>query len=373
MAHVEALASAIGVRVAGTDGEAAGADYIDRYLTSLGYTVEQQEFIFETERFRPAGVVTGTGEVSALTIAGSGTARVEGRPVYVELGDEDGIDGQDLTGAVVIADRGVLRFVEKYEAARDAGAVGLVVINNEPGVFSGELGLAADFPVLAVAQEDGSALLAAVADGEPVSVYAEGGAVTGLNVVARVPGADSCEILVGGHYDTVPGAPGANDNASGTANVLEIARALAQDGLDPALCFVAFGAEESGLNGSEALVASLTASGDLPKYMVNLDVTGIGEEVEIIAQGAIADRALAIVEGLGIATRLSRVPAGSSSDHAPFAEAGVPTVYFTSGDFGTIHTPRDVVADIDPVIHDQVGDAALAVILDLLAEVAPAG
>src|SRR2546427_90728 len=59
------------------------------------------------------------------------------------------------------------------------------------------------------------------------------------NVVAKPPG-KQCRLVVGGHYDSVPAGPGANDNASGTATAIEMARAMAADGtLDP-VCFVLF-------------------------------------------------------------------------------------------------------------------------------------
>ncbi|MCL4243466.1 MAG: M28 family peptidase, partial [Dehalococcoidia bacterium] len=61
----------------------------------------------------------------------------------------------------------------------------------------------------------------------------------------------------------------------------------------------------------------------------------------------------------------------SGSDHESFLNAGIETVFFTSGDFSTIHSPADVAADISSEVLDQVGDAALLVVQDLLAEVAP--
>ena len=63
---------------------------------------------------------------------------------------------------------------------------------------------------------------------------------------------------MGGHYDSVPAGPGANDNASGTATALEIASVLAADGELDDVCFVLFGAEEVGLIGSGAFVRSLS-------------------------------------------------------------------------------------------------------------------
>lgn len=372
--HVRALADGVGPRVAGSPAETEAASYIRDYLEGLGYEVEIRQFTFENDRFRPAEVRVGDIAFEAATIAGSPAGSPAGPLRYVGLGDEQGIAGQDLAGAIAVAGRGGLRFVDKARAAASAGAIGLIVVNNEPGLISGELGEESPIPVIGVAQEDGPALLAEAAAGREASLVVEAESTRAVNVIAEAPGNGDCHLLVGGHFDTVPGVPGANDNASGTANVLELARALAADGLDEGLCLVAFGAEESGLNGSEALVTELEQAGALPRYMVNLDVTGIGDEVEIIAADrSLADRALAAAEAAGVPAVRSQVAAGTSSDHASFEAAGVRTVYYTSGDYATIHTVADVAAAIDVQVLDRVGDAAYALIGELLAEVAADG
>jgi Zn-dependent M28 family amino/carboxypeptidase len=317
--------------------------------------------------------VTFDGQtIEALTLAGSPGGKVSAPAVFVGLADGEGIAGRDLTGKMAVAERGVLNFGVKYENVRVAGAVGLVVVNNRPGSFSGNLATGARIPVVGVSQEDGAAVIEAAKAGQEIGLEAPPtvGLTKALNVIAR-PSTDSqCVVLVGGHFDTVPSAPGANDNASGTANVIELARALAVDGLDQGICFAAFGAEESGLYGSKALVERLRSEDTLPRYMVNLDVTGIGTGVEVIGDGPLAQAALALAAEAGIPAVPSRLPANSGSDHESFRNAGIETVFFTSGDFSTIHSPADAVADIEAEMLDQIGDVALLVVQDLLAEVA---
>jgi hypothetical protein len=370
LAHLAELANE--PRVSGTPAESRAATYIAGQFRSSGYTVEVMEFEFDGDRFR-AGEVTFDGRViEALTLAGSPGGKVAAPAVFVGLADEAGIAGQNLTGKMAVAERGVLNFGVKYENVKAAGAVGLVVVNNRPGSFSGNLATGASIPVVGVSQEDGAAVIEAARAGREVGLEAPPtvGLTKALNVIAK-PGTDSqCVVLVGGHFDTVPSAPGANDNASGTANVIELARALAVDGLDEGLCFAAFGAEESGLYGSKALVERLRSENALPSYMVNLDVTGIGTRVEVIGDGPLAQTALALAAEAGIPAVPSRLPANSGSDHQSFLDAGVPTVFFTSGDFSTIHSPGDVVADIDVEMLDRIGDVVLLVVKDLLAEVA---
>lgn len=359
-------------RVAGTPAELRAAEYIAQQFQSYGYLAEIREFDFDGDRFR-AGEVTVDGQtIESLNMAGSPGGQVEAASAYIGLADPTGIAGQDLTGKIAVADRGDLNFSVKYQNARDAGAIGMVIVNNQPGLYSGNLTLAADFPVVSVSLEEGQAIIAAARAGSVISLTTPPtvGLTRAMNVVARASETTQCTIVVGGHFDSVPAAPGANDNASGTANVLEIARASAVDGLDEGVCFVAFGAEESGLYGSKAFVAELAASGFVPTYMINLDVTGIGNGVEVIGESALADRAYALVQAAGIPVEPSVLPANSGSDHQSFAEAGVEVVFFTSGNFATIHSPEDVFEELDEEVLDLIGDAAYLTLNDLLARVA---
>ncbi len=97
--------------------------------------------------------------------------------------------------------------------------------------------------------------------------------VTGMNIIATKPGDPAYGTLyVGAHYDTVArvtgsplGGPGANDNASGTATVLEAARVLASEPLSLTVQFIAFGAEEDGLVGSYHFVDQLLPTDKLQR------------------------------------------------------------------------------------------------------------
>ena len=368
-AHVAALARE--PRVAGTPAELRAVEYLEAQLASFGYDVERMPFTFQDDPFRVGEVRVRDAALEALTMSGSPGGSVEAPAVFVGLADDAGIAGRDLTGRIAVAERGGLTFAAKYQNVAAAGAIGLVVVNNQPGPFSGNLTLSARFPVVSVAQEAGAALLEAARAGERVAITAPpaSGGTRAYNVIARPPGTAACAVIVGGHFDTVPGAPGANDNASGTANVLELARAFAVGGPRPGLCFALFGAEESGLHGSRALVERLRAENALPRYMVNLDVTGIGQRIEVIGDTSAAARAIDLARAAGLDAVPSRLPPNSGSDHMSFADAGVEVVFFTSGDFSTIHSPRDVVEAIDRAILDAIGDAAYLLVADLLREV----
>ena len=346
-------------RVSGTPAEERAAQYIADAFRSYGYVVEIQEFDFDGDRFRAGEVTVGDTLIESLTMAGSPGGFVSAPSAYIGLADATGIAGQDLSGKIAIADRGILNFSEKYENARTAGAIGMVIVNNQAGLFSGNLTLEAD-------------LIEAARRGDRVSITTPPtiGLTRSMNIVAKASTDTLCHIVVGGHFDSVPSAPGANDNASGTSNVLELSRAMAVDGVDEGVCFVTFGAEESGLYGSREFVSRIGATGFAARYMINLDVTGIGAIVEVIGDSALADRAIVLARNARIPVAASVLPANSGSDHQSFAEVGTEVVFFTSGSFGTIHSPEDVFADLDIAMLGRIGDAALLTLREILPEVA---
>lgn len=370
--HIQELSVAIGPRVAGSAGERAAIDYIAAHFTATGYSVELHDFAFDPSAYRYGTVEVGDAQqIEALALVGSPGGTASGRAVYVGTADSASVTGLDLAGAVAIADRDQRTFRDKLSTVRNAGAVALVIINREPGPFTGQLQLESPFPVVGVGSEHRDPLRAA-GDGAQiltVSIPAAGMA-TSTNVVARADPDAPCDILVGGHHDSVPGAPGANDNASGTAHVLELARVFAADGLDPGLCFATFGAEEFGLFGSAALATDWSRSEQLPQFMVNLDVTGAGDTIELIGGDELVSRAATLARQLAIPAEPSSLPPNASSDHASFATFNVQVILVSSGMFPFIHTPADIIEAIDTDTLERIGLLAHAMVDQLLAEIA---
>lgn len=372
--HVRQLATTIGPRVAGSPGEARAVDYIGDQLAGDGYTVETIPFSYDGDRFRPATITIAGRDLEALTMGGSAGGSVTASAVFVGLADAAGIAGQDLSGKIAVTDRGVLRFGDKAANARAAGAAAVVIINNEDVPFLGNLARYLDVPVVGARQVDGDALRKAARAGNTITIVAPAADQSqSLDVVARPAAGGRCDVLVGGHHDSVPGAPGAHDNASGSATVLELARAFAADGLDAGLCFATFGAEESGLFGSKALVDRLTEQGALPRYMVNLDMTGEGDKIDLIGTPAVTARALAAAEGLGIPAEVVELGQQYGSDHQSFEQAGVPVILITTNELGRFHTPQDTADRIEQPALQRTGDVAYALIKELLAQVARGG
>ena len=181
------------------------------------------------------------------------------------------------------------------------------------------------------------------------------------NVVGMVKGSDpelSKEVIVvGAHLDHVVGPGGqvnngADDNASGSAGVMEIAEAVAMDPPKRSVVFVTYTAEEMGLYGSHFFVNSGPFDiGDM-KFNVNLDMIGrtTKENSEsgshyLVANETYMPKIKPFIEEinakeLGIPLIYDTSHSGSS-DHANFQAAGIPAFFFFSGVHRDLHTPGD--------------------------------
>lgn len=359
--HVRVLSVDIGSRPAGTAEERAAAAYIADTLRTAGYAVSLEEFPFETEFDTSTVTLRDGATLSALSMRGGALGEVSGMTVFAGVGELGDLAGVGMSGRIVVFDRGVVPFSEKVRAAEVAGARAVIVVNHERGLFRGTLGeYTSTIPVLAVEGEARDALMSGL--GQRITVNAAAGSGSGVsqNVVAKAGG--DCQAYLGAHYDSVPEGPGANDNASGVAVVLEVARAQRT----PGLCVVAFGAEEIGLWGSRAYVREHLAG--TARFMLNVDMAGVDGGPVIVGDRELTTLILDRIKAAGINTTLKsgRFPPFSSSDHVSFSAVGVPAVTFNAGDDPRIHTADDTVERIEPAtlgMFLQAVDAALAGLL----------
>jgi hypothetical protein len=194
-----------------------------------------------------------------------------------------------------------------------------------------------------------------------------------VNVVATAPGFDPAapHLVVGAHLDTVPQSPGAEDNASGVAVLLEVARVLAAARTRLPVVLVAFGAEEprgptdaDHHYGSRAYVASLgPAARRAVRGMVSLDRVGVGTVAPVCSAGdgargtAARARVLAAARDAGVATQPC---VNRSSDHWSFARAGLPGVRLGSTPYDGYHAPGDLPGVVDPRQLRRTGRVVLA-------------
>ena len=176
-------------------------------------------------------------------------------------------------------------------------------------------------------------------------------------------------LLVGAHLDTVPQAPGAEDNASGIGVLLTLADALAERRSRLPLMLVAFGSEEprgptddDHHYGSRAFVDSLTPDqrGSL-RGMVAMDRVGVGSTLPI---GSTAQPSWLRAELVRAAERAGvdyvAETGQRSSDHWSFVRAGMPGVRLGSTPYAGYHSPDDVPSVIDPAQLERTARTVLA-------------
>jgi hypothetical protein len=361
-----------------------------------------------------------------LPILDSPSAEVRGPIVFVGYGIVDatqGVDdyaGVDTTNALVLFLRGkpthykgTVSHADKVRFARQKGALGYFTatgpmlssyearrgVTGKPSAFYGLSPLSETIPGAWISTTLAEQILAAPEYAQPSRLHelqeklnrspATQSIHTGrygsldwqtrpeegllMNVLAFLPGNDpqkTQEILVIGahrdHFGRQAGVlfPGADDNASGTAVMLEVARAMAKAGArgKRTVLFVSFSGEEQGLVGSRLYLQRPAAPISLTKAMINIDHAGIGNgRLTIGVTGFEENVALEAGQTVGLAEKLDLFGFFPGGDHVPFKEAGVPTVTIVSGGVHPhFHQPTDTADTIDPEILQTVARYVLA-------------
>lgn len=206
------------------------------------------------------------------------------------------------------------------------------------------------------------------------------------NVMAVLPGRSSRRLYVSGHYDTVARdvtgnvggdqnldrpAPGANDDGSGTALTMELARVMAQSGIEfePTLVFLALAGEEEGLVGARLHAQKARAEGVDIDAVLNNDIVGNirggndevdGESVRVFSEGPMdsPSRQLAryirrvaakYVPGHRVRLIAREDRFGRGGDHTAFNQLGYPGVRFTESkeNYAKQHTVADTPEGVD--------------------------
>ncbi len=187
--------------------------------------------------------------------------------------------------------------------------------------------------------------------------------VTTHNVVGMVKGTKTPDsyIVVGGHYDhlgmggqgsgsrkpdTIAVHNGADDNASGTAGVIEIAQKVADNPLESSVIFIAFSSEELGLIGSKYFVNNPIIDLKKVKAMINMDMVGRLDSLKRLSIGGTGTAAEAdSILDLTLKNydfEVVRNPQGSGpSDHSSFYFENIPVIFITTGVHDQYHTPAD--------------------------------
>ena len=286
-------------RALGTKGYEEASEYVEKVLTDLGYEVERQEFTVPSQKFGKIELTVDGENVKAKSLSyteGTKDPITDAAlvlPVDDKYGDSAGgelgcsTDDFDETvkDAIVLVQRGECAFSDKVKNASEKGAAGVVIYNNTEGDLNGTLGerFEGSAPAVSVDQATGDSLRDKVT-AEDADVKASLTLETEFtesktwNILAETKAGDPNNVhMLGAHLDSVPEGPGINDNASGVAGVLTVAKGLANQEreVDNKVRIGIWGAEEVGLVGSTHYVESLSEEelGKITSYL-NYDMIG---------------------------------------------------------------------------------------------------
>jgi aminopeptidase YwaD len=412
IAHVRYLADdALAGRDPGTDGERCAGEYIAARFAEAGLQPAGdagswfQTFEVRTGSRLAAGNVAAIGAESTDVLDGwvpfgfSASASAQapliwvGAGVTLPEGDDAGATEvpADLSGRIAVVEATTPGHSEaslysdphfKASVLARRGAAGVIVLLAESAALPDpqmERRPAVAVPTIAVAGELAARVREAAHQGTSASLVTavEPAYSQARNVVALLPGTDAARagevVIVGAHYDHLgmggdgslePGVTaihnGADDNASGTAGLIETARRLA---MGPAperpVLFVAFSGEEKGLLGSAWFTDHPTVAIDRAVAMLNMDMIGrLRDNTLTIFGMATAPEWEGLLTDLN--TSLAMVPASAAtgtdagllnlalmpdgygpSDHSEFYAEGIPVLHFFTNTHGEYHRPAD--------------------------------
>jgi Peptidase family M28/PDZ domain/PA domain/WD40-like Beta Propeller Repeat len=414
-AYIEARFRALGLEPAGDDG-----GYRQSFPVRTGISVDPATSLrlggvaVAREAFQPAGFSASGKVAGKLVLAGYG--------VRDQASHIDDYAKRDVKDQIVV----VRRFVPDHPAfstpdqqrragdlrqkawlAREHGARALLIVDSPPRPAGApadwqppeEAALPAPrpeghgdagIPVLLVKRAALAPVLAELERGKTVTAALEValGFTTqpAFNVLARLRAHGAARapgvVIVGAHYDHLglgdhhslaPGSHlphlGADDNASGAATVLEVARALAvrADTLARDVVFIGFSGEEEGVLGSTHFTRAPPPGLALSEVraMINLDMVGrLRDNRATILGASSATEWPALIAEACAEARIECAPSPTGgfgpSDQMPFYAAGVPVAHFFTGSHADYHKPSDSADRINAAGAAQIGVAVAA-------------
>ena len=293
--HVDHLAITIGARLAGSDEEAEAARYVAGRLEASGARVSEEPFAIGARRVRSQSLSMrrdGTWcDVPCSVIAGSrgtGGNEVEAPVVVLEPPALRRASYDDITGKAVLLLTTHIEEPEHYRRLMEASPSALIMVDmryptddlRADGLFPAYVHRYGAVPTVLIPYARAWDLLAGPPEDLAARLRIDGGTEPGVstNVCGELPGDDGEQaplLFVTAHHDTQADSPGADDNASGVAALLELARVLSPVPRRRTIRFISFGTEEQLSVGSAAYVRAhrgeLQARGG---YVANFDAFG---------------------------------------------------------------------------------------------------
>ena len=369
MDNLSYLSEDIGVRVASTPEERKSAEWIAKVFEEYGYEAEIQEYeyinrvayltVTQPEEREIDVRIGGTRFNAPLTSEEGITAKI----IDAGFGHENDFP-EEVEGNIALIKRGENTFADMLARAEAAGAVAVLIQNNDWRIFSANVGAGANIPYATMNDEAGELLRGE----EEITVNLKTLQFdTSQNVIAtRKPNnknRDTGNVVVySAHYDTVPTAPGASDNGTGVVGLLELARILSSMPIDTEVRFLAAGAEEVGLVGSRYYVSQLS---DEERGTIvanyNMDMIGTMGEAQthlyvntLDGDNLVSRTAREAAERLGYGDMIIAPFHRGASDHVAFFEGGIASANFiyrcpeTAALEPWYHQPYDTLDRVSP-------------------------
>ena len=351
------LCQNIGPRPPGSFAELRAAQYLKQRFERAGLATRLETFEGAAHRAAKATLKAGGTDIPCLPQQFSAAGQVRGPLVFLGECDKPLRDSSDIRGQIGLlipsgSHEARLARLSELEQRGLTAVVAATSHLDEIGTKELRYSEIKRLPVVGVSWRNGCRLRRLAGQTAEVTVVCAGPErQESQNVVAIVPGQTDAWMVVTAHYDTAAFAPGAYDNASGTAVLLELAGRLAQSAPAASIYLVADGSEEYSLPngvcaGKHAFCAQREK--DLEHCAGHIDIDAIGGvlgemRVELGGNKAFVD----CIAGADDALRARYVP--WAAEYGAFARRGVPCAWFTDwyGSDRCFHTPADTMEFID--------------------------
>jgi aminopeptidase YwaD len=380
--HVEYLSEYVGPRIYGTETERKASEYIASVLEEYGLDTAVERFTIPSYITKGAKlkIVESEQGIDCVPLTYSASTPFGGleRPlVCVGDGSEAEYEGKDVSDKIVLVRQPAKDRIHTYKkivaTAAALGSAGAIIYSREgpPCNYSlapGELPL---IPTVSISSTEGQNILLKLLEIGEVKVHltinVEENGLESCNVIGTLQGNAQKEdmVVLCAHIDSVIGSPGANDNGTGVAAVLEIAQASIKVQLEKTMKFLFFGAEEPHpyCLGSRYYVKKHKSDMAKIKAVLNLDEIGVGTRIDnrfclkthyysrlydgedTKTEKWLSDLILSI--GRKLQYKVYEIETPGISDNVPFSWEGVPAVLFRWMDDALAHTPEDRSINVD--------------------------
>ena len=385
-------------REAGTLNEQKAADYIAKQMQSIGLLPKGDhegsylsEFrinfpvIFKEAKLRINSIdFKHKDEFGATDLSSAGTVESELSKIGngFNFPEPSASDKNQINGKIVLLDIAskvklegneaiINDIVTKVKSVVNSGAIGVILYNSsrktsEDVLFGSPFTESVGVPVVYIARLPFNKIRKVKTGTCTLTVEIDRTVSKPENVIGWIDNKSDKTVVIGAHFDHVGITRsrtgddkslqihnGADDNASGTATLLELARwAANNETLKYNYIFAAFSAEEKGLFGSKAFCSRAWVNHQNIAYMLNLDMVGrLGCQGDTISALGVASSEVweNVLDKLDhpdfSVKKISGAP--PFSDHSPFLKKNIPVMYFTTGLHPDYHTPNDDIEFIN--------------------------